>query len=70
MSSVYSSFLELITSWQYELNRTVSTSLRNIDSAESLMAVLTILAIAFIYGVIHAAGPGHGCGGQRSRKML
>jgi len=55
----YNSFIQTITSWQYELNRIVATNLRSVDDF-NLIGISTVLGIAFIYGVIHAAGPGHG----------
>jgi len=60
MSELYSSFLKYITLFQYELNRYISSSIRSLDDQNSLSISLSILGIAFIYGLVHAAGPGHG----------
>lgn len=60
MTELYSQLLRSITTWQYELNRLVATNLRSLDSNEAWLAIGTILGISFIYGVIHAMGPGHG----------
>jgi ABC-type nickel/cobalt efflux system permease component RcnA len=38
----------------------VSSQFRSFESDDTLMGVFIILGISFIYGVIHAAGPGHG----------
>ena len=60
MSELYASLLHTITLWQYELNKLVSGNLKNLDSPEALTAALSVIGIAFVYGVIHAVGPGHG----------
>lgn len=60
MSELYASLLHTITLWQYELNKLVSGNLKNLDSPEGLTAALSVIGIAFVYGVIHAVGPGHG----------
>ena len=45
---------------QSEVNRTINQRLVAIKREHSLTALLLGLAIAFAYGVFHAAGPGHG----------
>jgi len=60
MSELYSNFLQLIISYQYELNKLISTSIRSINDENHIMVSLSIIGIAFIYGLVHAAGPGHG----------
>ena len=59
MSEFYSNFIRLLTQWQYKLNTLVSGNLRGLES-DAVWGTVTILGIAFLYGVIHAAGPGHG----------
>jgi nickel/cobalt exporter len=59
MTEWYGSFIRLISSWQYKLNSLVSDNLRGIEEGD-FWGVLAVLGIAFAYGVIHAAGPGHG----------
>jgi len=49
-------FIEL----QQQFNATISTNFREIGDENALLPILTILSIAFIYGVVHALGPGHG----------
>lgn len=46
--------------WQRELNASISSSFRRVQETGSFAALLGILGIAFLYGVLHAAGPGHG----------
>jgi ABC-type nickel/cobalt efflux system permease component RcnA len=57
---MYSEFIQTITQWQYELNKFIGSNIRELKDESSLITSLTIIAIAFIYGVVHAAGPGHG----------
>ena len=45
---------------QRQLNMTLSREMRQIRETGSLAAVLTVSGVAFVYGVLHAAGPGHG----------
>ena len=60
MSEFYGAFLKSLTMWQYKLNMLISSNIRAMEGEDVMIASLTILGIAFIYGVIHAAGPGHG----------
>lgn len=60
MSELYAALLRTITAWQYELNKLVSGNLKSLDSPEALTAALSVIGIAFVYGVVHAIGPGHG----------
>ena len=57
---IYSGFLKQLVMWQYELNRYISSTIRSLNDENNISVSLTILAIAFLYGLIHAAGPGHG----------
>ncbi len=59
MIELYEKLLQYITYWQYELNMIVSSNIRRANEG-FLESTLTILGIAFLYGVIHAIGPGHG----------
>ena len=56
----YASFIKYITIQQYQLNAFISKSIRSVNDDSSITLTLTVLGIAFLYGVIHAAGPGHG----------
>ncbi|MGL4441014.1 MAG: nickel transporter, partial [Bosea sp. (in: a-proteobacteria)] len=48
----------LIISWQAQFYRELTATLKL--AKESTPALLTLLGLGFGYGVIHAAGPGHG----------
>jgi nickel/cobalt exporter len=60
MNELYNTFIRAITGWQYELNRMVAANLRTLEGDAAVWGVLTILGIALLYGIVHAAGPGHG----------
>jgi len=57
---LYNQLLQQLIMWQYELNRYISTTIRSLNDENNITVSITILAIAFLYGLIHAAGPGHG----------
>ena len=58
--NIYSDFLRVLVEWQYELNSYISTTIRSLNDENSISVSLSILLVAFLYGAIHAAGPGHG----------
>ncbi len=45
---------------QSDLNRRMAAAVKNMRSDNPLNAALVLIGIAFAYGVLHAAGPGHG----------
>ncbi|MFN0218501.1 MAG: nickel/cobalt transporter [Hyphomicrobium sp.] len=45
---------------QSRLNRDMAGAVRNLKKDNPLAATAALIAIAFAYGVLHAAGPGHG----------
>ena len=49
-----------IMATQSQLNRSMATAVRDMKSENPLRAAAILIAIAFAYGVLHAAGPGHG----------
>ena len=55
-SLIFRKFIEI----QQELNSIIASNFREIANGDSLLPILTILTVAFIYGVVHALGPGHG----------
>jgi ABC-type nickel/cobalt efflux system permease component RcnA len=52
--------VDRIAATQRELNRTISRELRAVRETGSTRALLVVTGVAFVYGVLHAAGPGHG----------
>jgi nickel/cobalt transporter (NicO) family protein len=53
-------FWNWVFATQSDLNRRMAQSVKNMKSDNPLSAALVLIAIAFAYGVLHAAGPGHG----------
>jgi nickel/cobalt exporter len=49
-----------ITLWQYKLRQKMAELVRLAQKGGSAKPLMLLLGIAFVYGVIHAAGPGHG----------
>lgn len=45
---------------QDELHRSLANAVARIKSADPISATLFLATISFVYGVLHAAGPGHG----------
>ncbi len=52
-------FVKLIL-WQHQLKLKMSELIREIQAGRSFKALIFLLALAFAYGAIHSAGPGHG----------
>ncbi len=46
--------------WQHKLKTIMSSLVRQAKSTRSIKPLLLLIVSAFIYGVIHAVGPGHG----------
>ncbi len=46
--------------YQRRIQQSLSTSLRDIKSGSGSMALWTLVAVCFGYGVVHTLGPGHG----------
>ena len=60
---LFSEYLGYILSWQISLNQEIALLFRQMGSDEAtLLKWFSILGIGFIYGVLHALGPGHGKG--------
>jgi nickel/cobalt transporter (NicO) family protein len=45
---------------QHRLNDSIADAFHDVESGGSRAALVLILGLAFFYGVLHAAGPGHG----------
>lgn len=48
--------------WQLQMNASLSRSVLGVARGESLAALGALCGAGFLYGVFHAAGPGHGKG--------
>lgn len=59
MIEIYNGFLNFVVSTQQKINLTISDYFDRLDSGDSSVFIY-ILAVSFIYGLVHALGPGHG----------
>lgn len=49
-----------LTAWQADINRRLAAAVRDIRTGNPVTATFILAALSFAYGVLHAAGPGHG----------
>ena len=49
-----------ILRWQEKLNTELTERVKKLKNDRSFKALLPLILISFLYGVVHAAGPGHG----------
>lgn len=49
-----------LTAWQSDINKRLAAAVREIRTGNPVTATLVLAALSFAYGVLHAAGPGHG----------
>lgn len=59
-SSLTERWYAAIRRWQSQLTRSLAEEVRAYKEQGALAPVLGILLVSFLYGVAHAAGPGHG----------
>ena len=59
-SPVKSKFFVKIVFWQHQLREKMSRLIREAKSEKDITPILLLAMFAFLYGVIHSAGPGHG----------
>ena len=45
---------------QQGLQRTLAMSVKGLKSDNPMAGALTLAALSFLYGILHAVGPGHG----------
>jgi ABC-type nickel/cobalt efflux system permease component RcnA len=53
-------FMMRLAAAQKRLNDTISAEFRSVRDGGSRLAILAILGLSFLYGALHAVGPGHG----------
>ncbi|MFL2770586.1 MAG: nickel/cobalt transporter [Rhodospirillaceae bacterium] len=54
------SIFRQVAKWQREINNYLARQLRDASQQGGMTAAVTVIFASFIYGVLHAAGPGHG----------
>ena len=59
MIEIYNGFLNFVVSSQQKINLMISDYFDRLDSGDTSVFIYT-LAVSFIYGLVHALGPGHG----------
>ncbi|MBE0496034.1 MAG: hypothetical protein IBX45_06460 [Campylobacterales bacterium] len=59
MSHLWGEFIQHLNTYQKALNTTLASSFRTLDE-QGLSGALLLIGISFLYGVVHAVGPGHG----------
>jgi ABC-type nickel/cobalt efflux system permease component RcnA len=52
-------FVKIIL-WQHQLKEKMAQLIRGMQNGNSIMPLIFLMGLAFTYGAIHAAGPGHG----------
>lgn len=57
---VKNQFFVKIVSWQHQLREKMSQLIREATAKKKIAPILLLTLFAFLYGVVHSAGPGHG----------
>lgn len=60
--AVMSTVIAKLTMWQMKLKQRISSHVREFKENGRVAPLFPLFLLAFVYGVIHAAGPGHGKG--------
>ena len=60
LPTIASKVFAKIMLWQHQLNNELTRLVKRLKTEKSWEALWPMLMVSFLYGVIHAAGPGHG----------
>lgn len=55
-----SGFYGWVAGLQHGYNQRLAKAVRDLKTGNPFLAVMTLAGLSFVYGVLHAAGPGHG----------
>jgi nickel/cobalt transporter (NicO) family protein len=53
-------FMAWLAERQHRLNEAISDAFHDVETSHSGAALALVLGLAFVYGMVHAVGPGHG----------
>lgn len=56
----FGSMLSWVAQTQQTMQRQLATAVKNLKSGNAIGAALFLAGLSFVYGVVHAVGPGHG----------
>jgi nickel/cobalt transporter (NicO) family protein len=56
----FGSFMNWVMQTQQKLHKQLANSVKRLKDGNALAAVLALAGLSFVYGVLHAVGPGHG----------
>jgi ABC-type nickel/cobalt efflux system permease component RcnA len=56
----FGAFMNWVTQTQQSMQKELAASVKRLKDGNALAAVLALAGISFVYGVLHAVGPGHG----------
>lgn len=59
-ASASGSLLEGISRWQMVLRQKIATAVRDFKNDGRFLPLLPLFGLVLLYGIVHAAGPGHG----------
>ncbi|MGD9157106.1 MAG: hypothetical protein PVG39_01745 [Desulfobacteraceae bacterium] len=60
LPAVATKIIGKIMMWQQELNTKLTERVKSLKNDKSLKNIFPLILISFLYGIAHAAGPGHG----------
>ena len=60
LERTFGGLLLQIAETQRKMNARLHSHIREIETSDSILPALVVIGVAFLYGVFHAAGPGHG----------
>jgi len=60
LPTMASKFFSRMALWQHELNTVLTGLVKRVKEEGSFKSLIPLVCVSFLYGVVHAAGPGHG----------